>query len=58
MAPEDSLYLIEADDLEKLQCIAATLQSGSDKMRDEGHKLWLVLRNIINLKEYNNGQNN
>lgn len=40
------VYLIEDEQLEQLQNIASRLQGGSDRMRDEGHKLWLLIQTI------------
>jgi hypothetical protein len=37
-------YYIEEEVFEKLRRISDRLHSGSDAMRDEGHKLWLVLK--------------
>jgi hypothetical protein len=39
-------YLIEEEDFQKLRNIERRLHSGSDAMRDEGHKLWLVLNRL------------
>ena len=36
-------YFIEKEQFEKLRRIAGRLHNGSDAMRDEGHKMWLVL---------------
>lgn len=38
--------LIEQEDLQQLRMLSQRLQGGSDKMRDEGHKLWLILNRI------------
>jgi hypothetical protein len=38
-------YFIEKEQFEKLRAIEKRLHGGSDTMRDEGHKLWLVLDN-------------
>lgn len=43
--PEGCL-LIEDDDLERLRTIAAALQGGNDRERDQGHKLWLLVNKI------------
>jgi hypothetical protein len=42
----DNLYVLWSEQLEKLQAISDRLHGGSDKMRDEGHKLWLVINQI------------
>jgi hypothetical protein len=39
-------FIIDADQLNKLTLIAARLQSGTDRERDEGHKLWLLINQI------------
>ena len=36
-------YIIEAEDLDTLRNIASKLHGGSDKERDLGHKLWLIV---------------
>lgn len=38
-------YLIEPDALKKLRKIADELQAGSDKERDIGHRIWLLVNN-------------
>jgi hypothetical protein len=40
-------YLIEAEDYAKLQRMADRLCGGSDKMRDEGNALWLILARMV-----------
>jgi hypothetical protein len=44
------MYLIDEDQLVKLRQIADRLQSGSDKERDEGHRLWLLIKEISDQK--------
>ena len=39
-------YFMEEEDLQKLRNIERRLHAGSDAMRDEGHKLWLVLNRL------------
>jgi hypothetical protein len=39
-------YFIEEEDFQKLRNIERRLHAGSDAMRDEGHKLWLVLNRL------------
>lgn len=39
-------YFIEKEVFEKLRRIAGRLHNGSDAMRDEGHKMWLVLDDV------------
>lgn len=43
--PED-VYYLDADQLARLNQISDALHGGSDAMRDLGHKLWLVLRQV------------
>lgn len=38
--------IIDADQFAKLQRIASQLQGGSDRERDYGHRLWLVLTEV------------
>jgi len=46
-------FLIDAEQLEKLRNISSRLQSGSDRERDEGHRLWLLICDIEDQnKEY------
>jgi hypothetical protein len=39
-------YFVEKEAFEKLRRIEQRLHGGSDAMRDEGHKLWLVLNDL------------
>ena len=41
-----SYYVLEDEDFDRLRAIQARLHGGSDKMRDEGHKLWLILNKV------------
>ena len=43
-------YLIDAEQLEKLAAINQRLQSGTDVMRDEGHRLWLLCAEVMSQK--------
>lgn len=36
-------YMLDAEDFEKLRRLAERLHSGTDRERDEGHRLWLIL---------------
>ena len=38
-------YLIEPNALKQLRKIADELQGGSDKERDIGHRIWLLVNN-------------
>lgn len=44
--PRPDVYAIESQDLEKLRAMSKRLQAGSDRERDEGHRLWLVVNTI------------
>jgi hypothetical protein len=44
----EPVYFIEQEQLEKLGKICIELHSGSDAMRDLGHRLWLVCADIAN----------
>lgn len=39
-------YLLYAEQLAKLKAIADRLYGKSDRERDEGHRLWLILHDI------------
>lgn len=39
-------YVIETDDAVKLRAICCRLLGGSDKMRDQGHQLMLILDRV------------
>lgn len=39
-------YVVEGDQLSKLQRIASELQGGTDRERDYGHRLWLILNAV------------
>lgn len=39
-------YLIDEEQLRRLREIAARLQGGNDRERDEGHRLWLLVNDI------------
>ena len=49
-------YFIEKEHFEKLHRISDRLHGGSDAMRDEGHKLELVLRDAHNIRLYGCGE--
>lgn len=40
------LYLLDEDQFRKLKALASRLQGGSDRARDEGHRLWLICNDI------------
>ncbi len=39
-------YFIEPEELAKLRAVSSTLHAGSDRERDAGHKVWLVVNAI------------
>lgn len=43
---ETTGYIVEDDQLAKLQRIASELQGGTDRERDYGHRLWLILSTV------------
>lgn len=47
------LHILEDEDIAKLRAIASRLQAGSDLERDEGHKLWLVVKegNLVQIED-------
>jgi hypothetical protein len=45
-------YYLDEDQLSKLRAISDKLHSGSDKERDMGHKLMLVLREVEGGQEF------
>lgn len=42
-------YLVEPDDVVKLTVISNQLHAGSDRERDLGHRLWLLINNLRDL---------
>jgi hypothetical protein len=42
----EGVYYLDGDQLRVLNAISDALHSGSDAMRDLGHKLWLVLNQV------------
>jgi PHD/YefM family antitoxin component YafN of YafNO toxin-antitoxin module len=46
---EPAAYLIDADQFARLRAISSRLHAGTDRERDEGHKLWLVLNAVRDL---------
>ena len=39
-------YFLSEKDFQKLRNIEQRLHAGSDAMRDEGHRVWLILNNM------------
>lgn len=44
----ETAFVLDSDQLKKLWDIAARLQGGNDKERDEGHRLYLLVETIRN----------
>jgi hypothetical protein len=44
----ETVFVLDAEQLKQLLDIAVRLQSGTDRERDEGHRLWLVVETIRN----------
>jgi hypothetical protein len=42
----DDVFYLDEDQLAKLRLLADQLQGGSDRERDYGHRLWLVVVEI------------
>ena len=42
-------YVVEPEDVVKLTIISNQLQSGTDRERDYGHRLWLILTKLRDL---------
>ena len=49
-------YFVEKEAFEKLRRIEQRLHGGSDAMRDEGHKLWLVLNDLPKVELFAKGE--
>jgi hypothetical protein len=49
-------YFIEKEVFERLRRIEQRLHGGSDAMRDEGHKLWLVLNDLPKVELFAHGE--
>ena len=45
--PEPDYYWIDEDDVRKLRRISDALMGGTDRERDYGHRVWLILNNLI-----------
>jgi hypothetical protein len=44
-------YLLDEDDMRKLRIIQHQLHGGTDRERDYGHRLWLLLDRAIPIRE-------
>ena len=49
-------YFVEKEVFEKLRRIEQRLHGGSDAMRDEGHRLWLVLNDLPKVELFDQGE--
>lgn len=49
-------YFVEKEAFEKLRQIEQRLHGGSDAMRDEGHRLWLVLNDLPKVELFDQGE--
>ena len=49
-------YFVEKEAFEKLRRIEQRLHGGSDAMRDEGNKLWLVLNALPKVELFAHGE--
>jgi hypothetical protein len=48
---EPCAYLIDYDEMGKLRDIQEQLHSGTDRERDFGHRLWLILNRAIPMSQ-------
>lgn len=48
---QDALYYIDKLHVDRLRNICSVLHEGNDKMRDLGHKLWIVLNELRAINE-------
>ena len=44
--PKIAYHMVDPDDVAKLRRLSEQLQSGSDRERDYGHRLWLIVNSI------------
>ena len=49
MIDEDSAF--EAEDMAKLRKLASELHGGTDRERDYGHRLWLILQRAVPVED-------
>ena len=47
--PEIAYHMVDPDDVAKLRRLSEQLQGGSDRERDYGHRLWLIVETIESL---------
>ncbi len=50
--PRPIAYLIEAASFDKLRSLEQALHGGTDRERDYGHKLWLLLADALPMTEH------
>ena len=48
---EDNYYRVDGEQLELLRKLQAELHNGTDRERDYGHRLWLLVCRIEDQKE-------
>ena len=44
---EAEAFALDADDMAKLRVLQAQLHGGTDRERDYGHRLWLILNRAV-----------
>jgi hypothetical protein len=44
--PEIAYHMVDPDDVAKLRKLSAQLHGGTDRERDYGHRLWLIVNKI------------
>ena len=49
VAPKIAYHMVDPDDVAKLRKLATELHAGSDRERDYGHRLWLIVKDIETL---------
>lgn len=49
MPKTNTVYVLEEGDIQKFRNIVDSLNGGTDRERDFGHRLWLILNNLSEL---------
>ena len=44
--PEIAYHMVDPDDVAKLRRLSSQLHGGTDRERDYGHRLWLIVNKI------------
>lgn len=44
---DEKYFVFDEEQMAKLRAIQARLHAGTDKERDEGHRLWLLLNQAV-----------